>query len=260
MRRRQKTTGLLAAGVAHEIRNLLAQIQMAAGGLESFVDQVSGKDREAAEFALQTVTEAVSTADRIVKNLMQLSEAQQLKLVASDLNRAIRFGIDMISADVVNAEAKLESVLSPDLPEVLLNEDEFLKAFLSVSSNALQAMRIAKCEPRILTVRTDVETIKGIGSKEGGRSGNRLRDGDHMVVVGIEDTGPGFSKKEIESAFDAFYTTKATGAGTGLGLTVARKIIELHNGDIRIENREDVESGARVSIYLRTAAAFRTSV
>jgi signal transduction histidine kinase len=102
--------------------------------------------------------------------------------------------------------------------------------------------------------------MSGIGGKAGGRSGNRLRDGDPVIALYIEDTGPGISNSEIDSAFDAFFTTKATGAGTGLGLTVASKIIELHHGVIRLENRDDVDSGLRVSIFLKTPQAFRTTL
>jgi DNA-binding response OmpR family regulator len=257
---RTETTGLLAAGVAHEIRNPLAQIQMAVGGLGSFIEQLPDSEQEAANFSINTIEEAVKTADDIVKNLMQASQAQQLELIETDFNHAVSFAIDTVEAVASGAGATLISRLADDLPPVMLNEDEFLKAFIAIVNNALQAMQVANSEPRILTIRTAAVVMEGIGSNEGKRSGNRLRDGDQMVALYIEDTGPGLSKNEIESAFDAFFTTKATGAGTGLGLTVAGKIIELHHGEIRLENRADVDSGTRVSIFLGTSTTFRTSV
>lgn len=257
---RTETTGLLAAGVAHEIRNPLAQIEMAASGLGMLICHLPEEHREAAQFTIDTIGTAVKNADEIVKDLIQASQSHQLDLKPTDLNRAVEFGIDMVRSDIDESDVTLVRDLADDAAEVLLAEDEFFQAFLAVVENALQAMRVADSQPRELRIRTEATQMADIGTKEGGRSGNRPRDGDPVIALHIEDTGPGMSTQEIESAFDAFFTTKATGTGTGLGLTVARKIIDLHNGVIRLENRDDVDSGLRVSIFLRTPTAFRTTV
>ncbi len=257
---RSESTGLLAAGVAHEIRNPLAQIQMAASGFGILINELPKAQRESAQFAIDTIDTAVSAADVIVKNLMKASQARQLTLTETDLNQVLDFGIDMVSANLEESGATLYRQLDPDLPKVLLAEDEFYQAFIAIVGNALQAMKIADEQPRELIIRTESTTMTGIGSSEGSRSGNRPRDGDEVAALYIEDTGPGMSKRELESAFEAFFTTKATGAGTGLGLTVARKIIDLHHGVIRLENRQDVDSGLRVSIFLKSPKVFRASV
>ena len=257
---RTETTALLAAGVAHEIRNPLAQIGMAASGFDTLISHLPDEFQESAKFTVDTIAEAVKNADGIVKDLIQASRSHQLDLKPTDLNRVVEFGIDMVCNDIDESGVSLTQSLSEDAPEVLLAEDEFFQAFVAVVENALQAMKIADRQPRELTIRTEATEISGVGGKEGGRSGNRPRDGDPVAALHIEDTGPGMSNAAIESAFDAFFTTKATGSGTGLGLTVARKIIDLHNGLIRLENRDDVANGLRVSIFLRTPEAFRTTV
>ena len=80
-----------------------------------------------------------------------------------------------------------------------------------------------------------------------------------MVVVEVTDSGPGIPLGKLEAIFDPFYTTKAPGEGTGLGLSVARKFVDLHHGKVSAENREE-GGGARVSIILPTSASVRTSV
>ena len=82
------------------------------------------------------------------------------------------------------------------------------------------------------------------------------------MAIHIEDTGPGVGKAELESVFDAFFTTRATGAGTGLALTVARKIIELHKGQIVLQSLDGPAPGrgVRASIFLKLAGALRTAV
>ena len=257
---RTETTGLLAAGVAHEIRNPLAQIQMAVGGFDTLVDKLPDESRETAKFTIDTIETAVEHADKIVKDLMQASQAHQLDLKETDLNETVDFALEMVSSHIEESGTTLVRKLCAEPAPVLLAEDEFFQALLAIVENALQAMTVAESHPRELVIRTEVSELQGIGSKEGGRSGNRPRDGDPMTVLHIEDSGPGMSTEDIESAFDAFFTTKATGSGTGLGLTVSRKIIDLHNGAMRLENRDDADSGLRVSIFLRTPTAFRTSV
>ena len=75
-----------------------------------------------------------------------------------------------------------------------------------------------------------------------------------MVVAEIEDSGPGIPQENLAKIFDPFFTTKPTGVGTGLGLPVSKKIIELHSGAIDITNRP--EGGVRVTIMLRAEKAY----
>ncbi len=247
---RTESTSLLAAGVAHEIRNPLAQIQMAASGLSSLMTELPEASREPARMSVEIIENAISAADKIVKKLMSASRAQQLELRETDLNLAVGYALDMVSDDIEAAGVTVVPDFDEDSPPVMLAEDEFYQVFIAVVKNALQAMQLAETERRELTVRTKATQLEGVGADEGNRTGRHLRDGDRMTVLQIEDSGPGMSARVLESAFDAFFTTHATGSGTGLGLTVVRKIVELHGGLIRLENRNDGPSGLRVSIYL----------
>ncbi len=79
-----------------------------------------------------------------------------------------------------------------------------------------------------------------------------FRIGDKIVLVEIMDTGKGLNKDEENKVFDPFYSTKTTGEGTGLGLSVTRSIVEMHHGMITLKNRKDTQ-GACVSLLLPAA-------
>ena len=121
-------------------------------------------------------------------------------------------------------------------------------------------MQDMESEKGVLTIRTRRDVLDGIGRNEGARIGRRQRDGDEVVVLEFEDTGPGMPSDSIDQVFDAFFTTRATGSGTGLGLTVVRKIVDLHRGVIRVENRKREKGGFRVRISFKTGDGIQTSV
>ena len=77
-----------------------------------------------------------------------------------------------------------------------------------------------------------------------------FRPGQEVVIIEVRDGGAGIPEESLSKVFDPFFTTKPTGKGTGLGLTVARSIIDLHGGFITMENAP--EGGAVATIILRT--------
>ena len=103
------------------------------------------------------------------------------------------------------------------------------QVFLNLLTNARQAME--ETDERRLTVRTYVNADEG-----------------RSIVIVFEDTGKGFSAKEAPKLFEAFYSTKKRGHGTGLGLTISQRIIKDHGGTMRAEGEPG--KGARFVIRL----------
>jgi signal transduction histidine kinase len=100
-----------------------------------------------------------------------------------------------------------------------------------------------------LTVRAFSRLISGVKRDEGVRTTGHLREGDRIVRIEVDDTGTGIDEAIMSKLFDPFFTTKPTGTGTGLGLAVCRRIVELHSGILELENRP--EGGVRASITLK---------
>jgi signal transduction histidine kinase len=102
-----------------------------------------------------------------------------------------------------------------------------------------------------LTLRTYARPLQSgeIDRDAGSRLPGQWTAGETIVVTEILDTGTGISPEKLAKIFDPFFTTKPTGKGTGLGLTVTKKIVELHHGTIDIRNRP--EGGAVVTLRFK---------
>jgi len=238
------TVGRLAAGVAHEVKNPLAMIRMG-------IDYITGALREEkgdVKLILADMTTALMRADAVVGGLLDLASARELSLQAVDLHDTLEQCLTMLRHTATRAHVHFVREFAEHLPQLLLDRMKTEQVFINLILNGIQAMP----EGGTLTLRTYTRQIAPGETipEPGDRSGVRLRAGDTVVVVEIDDTGGGVPPDKLAKVFDPFYTTKSTGKGTGLGLTVSRKIIETHGGTISIANRP--EGGARVTVMLKT--------
>jgi signal transduction histidine kinase len=136
--------------------------------------------------------------------------------------------------------------LAPTLPKVLVDKTQIQQVFVNLFVNAIHAM----ASGGTLTVRTHLKQVTETTHAEGSRKADRFWVGDTAIVAQVEDTGCGIPEENLAKIYDPFFTTKPTGVGTGLGLPVSKKIIELHGGTMEIKNRPSGQ-GVRVTVTLR---------
>ena len=234
---KMESVGRLAAGVAHEVKNPLAMISM---GLEIVARRAANDEKLSS--TVGRMRRAVDRAKDIVKGLVDFSAARQLKLVDCDVNELVREALALARYQLEKGGITIHMELGNDLPLAPLDPNKVEQVILNLCINALQAME----DGGDLIVRTRTGILEGIERNEGARVHGGLRDGMHFVAIDIEDTGPGIEDEKLAKIFDPFYTTKSTGVGTGLGLSVVRKIVELHRGMIEITNRP--EGGVRATL------------
>jgi len=136
--------------------------------------------------------------------------------------------------------------LAPHLPPVSIDRAKIAQVLVNLLTNAADA--VADSGGRV-TVRTSQRQLTGFGANIGDARSEVFRAGDHVVVTEIEDNGPGIPADKLDKIFDPFFTTKPTGTGTGLGLTVARTIMDLHGGILTVSN--GAKGGACMTMMLK---------
>jgi len=238
---KMESVGTLAAGVAHEVKNPLATITM---GLNYIEKNVSKPDKNMT-MVLSEIRDAIGRADKITRSLLDFAATRQLDVRADDLNRVLEQTLTLMRHELNKQKIELVTQFAPDLPRVSIEKHQIQQVFVNLFMNAVHAMSGGGT----LMVRTSKMRTVRSSHTEGTRSSAQFYLGDTVVLAEIEDTGPGIPPENLEKIFDPFFTTKPTGIGTGLGLSVSKKIIELHGGTIEIMNR--TEGGVRVAVMLR---------
>ncbi len=240
-----QSIGRLAAGVAHEVKNPLATLQM---GIQCLRDGGVAGDEQSA-MVLSEMQEAVRRAGLVVGDLLNLSSPKELGMVATAINPLIEQSLRFVRYETVHEKINVVCHLALDLPACEVDPDKIEQVLINLFTNACDAMR----DGGTLTVTTAARTLHAgeVSYEAGDRGGVRFRDGERVVVIEVRDTGTGIPEDKLDRIFDPFYTTKPTGQGTGLGLSVAGQIIELHKGRISIRNHP--EGGAVATILLKGA-------
>ncbi len=240
---KMQSVGRLAAGVAHEVKNPLAILGM---GIDYMSKNLVSPDENLAQI-LGDMNDALKRADSIILGLLDFSVPGALKLAPEDISAILDQSVGLVRHEMANLHIALQRELAAELPPVRVDKNKLKQAFVNILTNALHAMP----EGGTITVRTYARQLQlgEIGHDAGSRMPDRFRPGETVVVAEIEDTGAGIPPDKLTKVFDPFFTTKPTGKGTGLGLTVTKKIIELHGGAIEVGNGRP--RGAIVKITLK---------
>ncbi len=211
------TLGELATGLAHEIRNPLAGI---AGVIE-----IVGRDLPATSPARAVVKDVrleITRISRTLTDLLETARPRRPEVRRSNLNTTVEHAVMLARQQVLSRPIKIELQQAPDLPEVEHDSDQIHQVLLNLLLNAVQAVE------KTGTVNVEISSREGYAS------------------VVVSDTGRGISPQNLPNIFRPFYTTK--GDGTGLGLSLAHRIVEDHHG--RIEVSSVVGKGSRFEVLL----------
>ena len=225
--RRLSALGEMAAGIAHEIRNPLAAIQLYAGMAAEDLQDENLSSRDEALSNVRKIASAVRGMSAIVNDVLSFSrgtDPERLMLNSTELlDRVVAAngpGIDQAQVHVVRKDLGREPLT------VYADAGLIQQALLNLVRNAVDAMS-AESEPRVLTL--DV-----------------VRD-EVGVVVRVADTGPGVPEDCLDRIFNPFFTTRST--GTGLGLAIVHRIADAHGGSIAV-HREPGRGGAVFALSL----------
>jgi PAS domain S-box-containing protein len=237
---KMESVGRLAAGVAHEVKNPLTVILM---GVEFLARHMKPGDGEVSVI-LQDMDDAVKRANTVIGGLLDFSTPGRLELQRERLDEIVDKSLGLVKHEFARAKVTVVRELAKDLPLLRLDRNKIEQVFVNIFLNAVHAMP----EGGTLTVRTSLRDLAALGSGAR-RPAEGMRRSEDVVVVEIEDTGVGIPADKLTKIFDPFFTTKPVGKGTGLGLTVIHKIVEMHGGTILLKNRS--EGGVRVTMVFQ---------
>ena len=237
---KMESVGGLAAGIAHEVKNPLAVLQM---GVDYLANSANGTGEIQA--VLRDMKQAIVRADNVIKGLLDFSVSRKLEFVLSDLNPLVNRSLNLVKHELHKKQMTVVTDLAEDLPKICVDRNKMEQVFVNLYMNAIQAV----LKGGTMRVKTYQKRLVKIGKVVGRRKTDIFKVGEKVVVAEIEDTGVGIPEANMDRIFDPFFTTKPLEQGTGLGLAVTEKIVQMHKASIDIENKP--EGGVRVTLMFK---------
>lgn len=206
---RLSALGLLAAEIAHEIRNPLTVMQMLFHAMVENLDLEGDSKRDA-----EVIGEKMKQMNRILDQVLGFARESEPSMEPVELESLFEDITVLTRHKLQRQGIQLRRRISSTLPPLLADRSQLEQALLNVILNAVQAM------------------------PEGGRisllASTKNHEGQPHLALKIKDTGPGMSPEKLEEIFAPFLTTKE--AGTGIGLAIVRKIVENHQGKVVVQS------------------------
>ncbi len=240
---KMQSIGRLAAGVAHEVKNPLGILRM---GTDYLAQHLKSSD-ENVSLILSDMSDAIKRADGIIMGLLDFSVPHALDTHAENLSDILDQSAGLVRHSLNEAGLTLIRELASDLPTLWLDRNKIIQVFVNILTNAIHATPAGGT----ITIRTSSRVLDRaeVDHDAGSREADRIHAGEAVVIAEVIDSGTGIPADKLRQIFDPFFTTKETGKGTGLGLTVTKKIVELHGGSLEIQNRK--EGGVAVTLVFK---------
>ena len=216
--------GIVAAGIAHEVKNPLAIIIQ---GVE-YLRTSTGADALLND-VVERINKSAFRADSIIKGLLSFTRQMPIQAEQVEIETVIDETLSFIEHQLKLKHIKLVKQFSSELPKLTIDLNQIKQVFLNVLLNSIDALQ----DGGTITISAD-PVVSASGQL-------------HLQTI-VADTGCGIPKDKIEKVFDPFYTTKDGSRNSGLGLSITKGIIDKHHGTIRIES--EVEKGTQVIIGL----------
>ncbi|MEW6457363.1 MAG: ATP-binding protein [Acidobacteriota bacterium] len=209
--------GELGAGLAHEIKNPLTGIK---GALETIIEE--NPKKENLRDILNAVLSQIDRINEVIKEFLIYAKPKQPQLVMSNMCRIVKNAIKIVEFYYFNKKIEFNSLCPVNLPNQYLDEDQVQQVLVNLLMNSIESIEN----------EGKISLILNVLNKKG-------------IEIKIIDNGRGIPKENMPLVFKPFFTTKPR--GTGLGLSVCKRIIENHKGRISIESEEG--QGTIVSIF-----------
>jgi len=223
---RLKIMGELAASISHEIKNPLAGIGLMT---VSLMERLNQKDSIYQD--LGSILHEVERLEKLLEGLMNFAGPGPFILKMSNIHHPIDTTLKLLNEKLRSGKIRVKKMYNLETPKVLIDSSKMQQVFFNLFLNSITAMP----NGGKLSIKTDILSEKIDGHLP-----------QKSVKVTIQDNGIGIQSEDLARIFDPFFSKSSQ--GTGLGLSIVSRIIELHNGSIKVESQEGI--GTTVKVYI----------
>ncbi len=235
---KMEAVGQLTGGIAHDFNNMLTGV---IGAMDIMKRRLaSGRTDDLARF-MDAASQSAERAAALTARLLAFSRRQSLDIRAVDVN-ALVTSLDDLLQRSVNENIRLRIAPGPGMLAATTDANQLENAILNLVINARDAMP----DGGLLTIETGSATITGAAAQA------RDVPAGRYVTVAVSDTGVGIAPEMLERVFEPFFSTKPTGAGTGLGLSMVYGFARQSGGQVRVHSTPG--EGTSVTLFLPVAA------
>jgi signal transduction histidine kinase len=221
------TAGELTASIAHEINQPLGSILTNAETADVILKSPTPDIAELKDI-VKDILHDDRRATEVIRRMRSLLKKAPFELKNFDLNDVVRETLGVLSSLAVGRKVELVSVITPDALPILGDRIQLQQVILNLVVNGIDAMTDTPSENRVISIRT-----------------SRI---ENFAQLSVSDRGPGIPEDKLKEIFEPFFTSKAE--GMGMGLSIARTIIEAHHGLISAKNRDHGGATFRIRIPL----------
>jgi signal transduction histidine kinase len=229
----------MAAGIAHELKNPLAGIEVMAGLLRRQVP-----DSVDAQSLLADIISEAKLANAIVVEMLEFVRPVRLQVESTDVADVLQQSVTLAESKAPRGDVVVTTTLEPGLPKIDADSHQLWQVFTNLIANAFEALD-GKGHVKITAVSTSIEADPAFADSHAATP---------AVLVEVSDDGPGIPADLTDRIFNPFFTTKVT--GTGLGLAIVRKIVDAHDGRIDVSSAKDIGTKFRVTLPVSSASGW----
>ncbi|MFH1519630.1 MAG: ATP-binding protein [Candidatus Omnitrophota bacterium] len=214
-------TGRIAASVAHEVRNPLANVSMS---IQQLRKAIANKDSRAKKH-IEIVERNIQRINYLITELLNCARPPKLNMCLSDIHKVLKNVLSTVWIKIESRKIEIVKHFYSKPSKIMIDKEQMGRVFLNLVLNAIEAMP----KGGKLTILTEIK--------------------ENFFVTRIEDTGKGIPEKDIIKMFDPFFSTK--NEGVGLGLTLCYGVVVSHEGTIEVESKWRKGSTFTVSLPVR---------
>ena len=217
----------LAADLAHELNQPLSATANFLAAAQMLIER--GEDVERVGELLGMANDQTLRAGEIIRRLRAFMARGEVEIRPESVEQTVRDAVELVLVGTGQFHIRVDYDFDPEAQWMLADRVQVQQVLVNLLRNSVDALRNAKSASRLITLRSR----KVIGN---------------MVEIEIADTGPGMPDSVLEQLFSRFTTTKSERGGMGIGLSISKRIIEAHGGELKAENRAEGGASFRFTV------------